>query len=108
MKYFVIVFCLFVEMSFAAYAGEEQKEGNTPNLRQYYGGKFGFYQPSDGLNNGLLVGVDGITEFVHYNFFLSGAVDLYVKQTFSNFKDPQPDITQQSMILLPLHLDRKS
>src|ERR1051325_806699 len=79
----------------------------SPNTIQFYSGKFGYYSPGDGLNNGLVLGVDGITEFLHYNFFLSGAMDLYPKQTISIFRDPQPgggkppDITQQQMILLP-------
>lgn len=72
-------------------------------LRQYYSGKFGFYQPGDGLNNGLLLGVDGITEFVKYNISVSGALDFYQKQSFNFFHDPKPQISQQAIILLPLH-----
>jgi hypothetical protein len=84
---------------------------STGNTRQYYSGMVGFYAPSDGLNNGLLLGVDGITEFKHYNFFLSLALDAYFKQTFSIFDNPQPgggqppDVSQQQMILLPIHLN---
>lgn len=81
-------------------AGSAQETGN---LRQYYSGKVGFYSPGDGLNNGLLFGIDGITEFVHHNFFLSGAVDVYYKQTFDIFKEPKPDVSSQSIILLPLN-----
>ncbi|OLD72490.1 MAG: hypothetical protein AUI33_07255 [Ignavibacteria bacterium 13_1_40CM_2_61_4] len=89
--------------------GGEDK--TPPNTRQYYSGKLGFYRPSDGLNNGLLVGVDGITEFTHYNFVLSAAADLYLKQSIDIFKDPQPnggpppDVTAQQIILLPLHVN---
>jgi hypothetical protein len=79
-------------------------ENQTSNLRQYYSGKFGFYQPSDGLNNGLMFGVDGITEFIHYNFFLGGAIDVYAKQTFSFYKN-SPDIRRQAIILLPIHVN---
>lgn len=104
MKYFFIWLWLIAKFSPIALA-DEQKEGGSSNLRQYYSGKFGFYQPSDGLNNGLLLGIDGITEFVHYNFFLSGAIDLYPKQTISIFKDPQPDVQQQAMVLLLLHVN---
>jgi len=90
-------------------AGGEDK--SSPNTRQYYSGKLGYYHPSDGLNNGLLVGVDGITEFTHYNFILSAAADLYLKQSIDIFKDPQPnggqppDVTGQQIILLPLHVN---
>jgi hypothetical protein len=82
---------------------QEKPEEKSSNLRQYYSGKFGFYQPSDGLNNGLLFGIDGITEFVHYRLTLSGAVDLYLKQNFGIFKNPPSRINQQAMVLIPLH-----
>ncbi len=65
---------------------QEKTESKSGDLRQYYSGKFGFYQGSNGINNGLLFGVDGITEFVHYNFVLTGAIDLYAKQTFNFWK----------------------
>lgn len=91
---FVLILCL------AMVSAEAQEKGS--NLRQSYSGKFGFYSPSDGLNNGLLFGVDGITEFVHYDFFLSGTIDLYLKQTFNFFKDPKPEILRQQIALLPL------
>ncbi|MGB2867518.1 MAG: hypothetical protein WBD36_03635 [Bacteroidota bacterium] len=84
---------------------QEKKEEKSSNLRQFYSGKFGFFQPSDGLNNGLLLGIDGITEFVHYDFFLSGVIDLYQKQTISIFRSPQPDVSRQAMFLLPLHIN---
>jgi hypothetical protein len=73
------------------------------NLRQSFSGKFGYYNPGEGLNDGLLLGVDGITEFVRHDFFLSGAVDVYFKQTFDFFNAPKPDVTSQSIVLLPLH-----
>ncbi|MBI4546426.1 MAG: hypothetical protein HY707_00485 [Ignavibacteriae bacterium] len=104
MKKFCMSLLLFILMTINALAGEEQKQkdGNS-NLQQYISGKFGFYQASDGLNNGLLFGIDGITEFTHHNFFLSGAIDAYYKQTFDFFKDPKLDISKQAIILLPLH-----
>lgn len=87
--------------------GQTKDAGKSPqssNLRQYYSGKFGFYQPSDGLNNGLLFGLDGITEFVNYNFFLSGVIDFYNKQTIGIFNgSSKPNVSQQQMVLLPLH-----
>lgn len=106
MKRFIGV-CVCLCALFTLLTAQEQvkKEESSSNLRQYYSGKVGFYQPSDCLNNGLLFGVDGITEFIHYNFFLSGAVDLYLKQTISIFRNPQPSIDQQQMILLPLHVN---
>jgi hypothetical protein len=82
---------------------QDQTSQQSPNLKQYYSGKFGFYQASDGLNNGLLFGIDGITEFVHYRLILSGAIDFYQKQNFGIFKNPPARINQQAMILLPLH-----
>ena len=84
---------------------QEGKEERSSNLKQYYSGKFGFYQPGEGLNNGLMIGIDGITEFLHYDFFLGGAIDLYPKQSFDFFKDPKPSVTQQSIILIPLHVN---
>ncbi len=78
-------------------------KGGSTNLRQYYSGKFGYYQPDKGLNNGLMLGVDGITEFIKYDIGLTGAVDFYYKQTFSPFSAPEPQVNQQSLILLPLH-----
>ncbi|MBI3580067.1 MAG: hypothetical protein HY089_11735 [Ignavibacteriales bacterium] len=92
---------------FQALVGQEKdkKEQKSSNLIQFYSGKFGLYQGSDGLNNGLFIGVDGITEFIHYNFFLSGAIELYPKQTIGIFKNAPPAGYQQSMILLPLHVN---
>jgi hypothetical protein len=73
------------------------------NLTQSYGGKVGFYDPAGGLNNGLLLGIDGITEFNNYNFFLSGALDLYFKKTIDIFNEPKPTVTDQQVFILPLH-----
>lgn len=102
-RFFMVLLLILIPIIIVA---QEDKGGEkkSSNLRQYYSGKFGFYQPSDGLNNGLLFGVDGITEFLRYNFFLSGAIDLYMKQTIGIFnKDPKPNVLQQAIILLPLH-----
>ncbi|HWP82676.1 MAG TPA: hypothetical protein VNN76_08480 [Bacteroidota bacterium] len=84
-------------------AQEKEKEKQSSNLRQYYSGKFGFYQPSKELNNGLLFGVDGITEFIHYDFTLTGAIDFYQKQTISVYQNPNGRVTQQAIVLIPLH-----
>ena len=100
MRRSVLLVALLVILRFAGIA---QEAAGGSNLRQYYGGKIGFYSPGDGLNDGLLFGIDGITEFVRHNFFLSGALDVYYKQTFDFFKDPKPDVTSQSIVLLPLH-----
>lgn len=98
-----IVFALPL-VAFAQEQKEPSKEAS--NLRQYYSGKFGFYQPSDGLNNGLMFGIDGITEFLRYNFILTGAIDFYTKQTIGIFnKDPKPNVLQQAVVLLPLHVN---
>ena len=85
----------------------QESQAQSSNLKQYYSGKFGFYQPGDGLNNGLVLGVDGITEFLHYHFFIGGAIDLYPKQTFDFFTGPSKprDVVQQSIILVPLHVN---
>ena len=84
-----IIIWLFIIPLFIASSqtNNDPKDESSVNLRQSYSGKFGFYQPGTGLNNGLLLGVDGITEFVQYNFFLSGAVDLYPKQTIDIFSN---------------------
>lgn len=100
MKTMLILFLMCV-----APVSAQQKEvsSDVSILRQYYSGKFGFYQPGDGLNNGLLLGIDGITEFVRYNMAVSGSIDLYQKQSFNFFKDPKPQVQQQGIVLLPLH-----
>ncbi len=82
---------------------QDTKQQKSSNLRQFYSGKFGLYAGSDGLNNGLMIGIDGITEFIHYDFFLSGAIELYPKQTIGIFKHAPPSGYQQSLFLLPLH-----
>ncbi|MHB1050685.1 MAG: hypothetical protein ACYC09_11435 [Bacteroidota bacterium] len=87
----------------AAIAQEKESADSENKLRQYYSGKFGYYQPDRGLNNGLMLGVDGITEFVKYDIGLTGAIDLYQKQTFSPFGTPEPQVRQQALLLLPLH-----
>lgn len=93
---------LFAGIILVSAQPSDQPQDET-KLRQYYSGKFGFYQPGEGLNNGLLLGVDGITEFVKYNIGLSGSIDLYQKQSFDFFRDPKPQVQQQALILLPLH-----
>ena len=84
---------------------QDKLNNGSSNLTQFYSGKFGFYSPDEKLNNGLLFGVDGITEFNKYNFLLSGAIDLYYKKTFNPFNEPKPDINDQSLILLPIHIN---
>ncbi len=98
-------FLVFAVLLFCSSAiSQENESGNSEkNLRQYYSGKFGYYQPGKGLNDGLMLGVDGITEFVKYDIGLTGAIDLYQKQTFSPFGTPEPQIRQQALLLLPLH-----
>ncbi len=100
----IIAFCFFCGVTFPQ--NENNNKSTSKNITQSYSGKFGFYNPSDGLNNGLLFGIDGITEFIHYNFFLSGAADLYYKKTFNIFtSQPSPSISDQQMILIPLHIN---
>jgi hypothetical protein len=81
------------------------QDKSSSNIKQSFSGKFGFYIPDERLNNGLLFGVDGITEFVNYNFLLSGAIDLYYKKTIDLFDEPKPRIQDQSIILIPLHIN---
>lgn len=83
MTRFMLLLLLAVPLVTFAQEQKEASKETSSNLRQYYSGKFGFYQPSDGLNNGLMFGIDGITEFLRYNFILTGAVDLYTKQTIN-------------------------
>jgi len=101
----VYLFCVFILFNNIILAqdpaGENDNSGQ--NIRQYYSLKAGFYNSRDNLNNGLIFGLDGITEFYKYNLFLSGNVDFYQKKTINVFA--APDITSQSMILLPLHID---
>ncbi|HXG37410.1 MAG TPA: hypothetical protein VNL36_01425 [Bacteroidota bacterium] len=106
MTRFMLVLLLVVPLITFAQENKETSKEASSNLRQYYSGKFGFYQPSDGLNNGLMFGIDGITEFLRYNFILTGAVDFYTKQTIGIFnKDPKPNVLQQAIVLLPLHVN---
>ncbi len=94
MKTLVLVVGLFL-----AVCGERAR---AQNVRQQYSGKIGFYSPDRGLNNGIVIGADGITEFVHYDFFLNLSADLYLKQSFNFYKDPKPDITRQQIVLIPI------
>ena len=87
MKNLSVIIIILYFLSSISFAQNDNGNNNTQggenrNITQYYSGKFGFYNPGDGLNNGLIFGIDGITEFNHYNFFLSGSVDLYFKKTF--------------------------
>jgi hypothetical protein len=86
-------------------AQESAVESNNAgqNIGQYYSLKAGFFNSRGGINNGLIFGLDGITEFYKYNLFLSGNVDFYQKKTINVFS--VPGITSQSMILVPLHID---
>ena len=101
MKKIIVMFLIGAIISTAQPKKEEVKDESK--LRQYYSGKFGFYQPGNGLNNGLMLGVDGITEFVKYDIGITGAIDLYQKQSFDFFNSPKPNVEQQALILLPLH-----
>lgn len=102
MKTLVILLLVVFNIGIQAQTADDK---SNPNIRQWYSGKFGFYNPSDGLNNGLVLGVDGLTEFLHYPLMISGSIDLYPKRTISIFESPEPDISQQQMLLLPLHLN---
>jgi len=106
LKNCVIILGICLTLGSNIYAAEKSAKADTSsNLSQYYSGKFGFYNPHNGLNNGLLLGVDGITEFNKYNFFLSGDIDLYMKKTIDIFEEPKPDISDQQILLLPLHIN---
>lgn len=94
LKILILASCLVTPML-------SQQESS--NIKQSFSGKFGLYVPDERLNNGLLFGVDGITEFVNYNLLLSGAIDLYYKKTIDIFDNPKPRIQDQSLILIPLH-----
>ncbi len=105
-KYLLACFFLFASGSLVfAQSDSAQLGKKDPVLTQYYSGDFGFYSPSGGLNNGLLLGIDGITEFNRYDFFLSGDIDLYYKKTIDIFSSPKPDISDQTIFLLPLHVN---
>ncbi len=109
MRRLTVMIITFYFLCGTAFSQNESSNKNvSKNISQSYSGKFGFYNPSDGLNNGLLFGIDGITEFLHYNFFLSGAADLYYKKTFDIFTaqgQNHPSISDQQMILIPLHIN---
>ena len=98
------IFSCLVTVSFAQ-SKASPDQNSSPNITQYYCGKVGYYSPGKGLNNGLIVGLDGITEFNRYNFFLSGDIDLYPKKTIDIFNSPKPDITDQTIYLIPLHVN---
>lgn len=98
------IFSSLVVMSYAQ-SKAAPDESTNPYITQYYSGKVGFYSPSDGLNNGLIVGIDGITEFNKFNFFLSGDIDFYPKKTIDIFNSPKPDISDQTIYLIPLHVN---
>ncbi len=100
--------CMFLLVTAGqCFCGDTLRPG--PNTLQSFSAKVGYYSPSNGLNNGLLIGGDGITEFLHYNFFLSGALDLYLKKSISIFNSPQPDgssppdVSDQQILLFPLY-----
>ena len=77
-KYLLLTFILAsISIITFAQTKEEPAISKDSVLTQYYSGKVGFYSPSNGLNNGLILGVDGITEFNKFNFFLSGDIDFY-------------------------------
>jgi len=98
-----IILVLF--LSIYAYGSGDSLRTGSANINQYYSGKFGFYAPTKELNNGLIFGVDGITEFNKYDFFLSGVIDLYFKKTIDIFSEPKPRISDQTMIIIPLHVN---
>ncbi|MCL5028366.1 MAG: hypothetical protein M1480_05025 [Bacteroidetes bacterium] len=101
----ILINLIMISGSIFAQAPNEKSGNKDSNLNQYYSGKFGFYNPGNGLNNGLILGIDGITEFKKYNFFLSGDIDLYQKKTIDIFSDPKPDVTDQMIFLIPLHIN---
>lgn len=101
----ILINLIMISVSIFAQAPNEKSGNKDSNLNQYYSGKFGFYNPGNGLNNGLILGIDGITEFKKYNFFLSGDIDLYQKKTIDIFSDPKPDVTDQMIFLIPLHIN---
>lgn len=83
--------------------------GEGEGIIHYYSGKLGFYHPGPSLNDGVMIGADGITEFEQYHVMLSLDVDVYPKQSISIFDNPQPggggppDISDQELLLFPLH-----
>ena len=99
------LYLIIFSLTIFAQTAKEKSGVNDSNLNQYYSGKFGFYNPGNGLNNGLILGIDGITEFKKYNFFLSGDIDLYQKKTIDIFSDPKPEVSDQMIFLIPLHVN---
>ncbi|HUL45414.1 MAG TPA: hypothetical protein VLY03_13760 [Bacteroidota bacterium] len=103
MKYLLVLWIVLCASGTVGFAGEGE------GVSQYYSGKIGFYHPSDGLNNGLILGADGITEFERYHILLSLDLDAYPKQSVSVFDNPQPgggsppDVTDQQLLLFPFH-----
>jgi hypothetical protein len=99
MKQFIIVVLLF-----ATVGSLPAQEVRSSNLRQYYSGKFGYYRPAAELNDGLILGIDGVTEFIHYRFTLTGAIDIYQKQTIGVYKNDRATNIQQTVVLIPMHV----
>lgn len=95
----------FMIFSVLVYGGSDSLKTGSKNITQYYSGKFGFYSPSKELNNGLILGVDGITEFNKFNFFLSGSIDLYYKKMIDIFSAPKPNISDQTILIFPIHIN---
>jgi len=102
---YIILTLIFSISTFNSTLAQNNDEKKGSNLSQYYSGKFGFYDSNNDLNNGLIIGIDGITEFNNYNFFLSGDIDLYPKKTISVFNDAKPDISDHLILLFPLHVN---
>jgi hypothetical protein len=106
---YVLLGAFILLSSVEAMGGSESD--TSANARQYYSGMAGFYNPRTGINNGIILSADGVTEFRHSPLFVSGSLDAYLKQTFSIFDDPQPGggppprIADQQMILLPIHVN---
>ncbi|GMU94630.1 MULTISPECIES: hypothetical protein [Ignavibacterium] len=98
-KFLIIVLLLEVSV----YGKADSTKSEEKRINQYYSGKFGLYVPSKELNNGLILGIDGITEFNKFNFFLSGSIDLYFKKTFDIFSEPKPSVSDQTILIIPLH-----
>ncbi len=94
---------IFIFVSQLAWSDDNTVKSISSKINQYYSGKFGFYAPSRELNNGLIYGIDGITEFNKLKFFLSGSIDLYIKKTIDIFSEPKPKITDQAFLVLPVH-----
>lgn len=97
--------CIVLLGTMVVFGGNDSLKNSSANINQFYSGKFGFYSPAKELNNGLIIGVDGITEFKNYNFLLSGAVELYYKKTIDIFSAPKPRISDQTILLLPIHVN---